>query len=69
MQTRIRNCKSLSQRKKDHNDPIVYPTYFIREKKRCKDARIDAYFRRVVEGREKKQPKRNRQMKKELAIK
>jgi hypothetical protein len=62
----------MSQRKKDHNDPIIYPTYFIREKKRCKDARIDSYLRRVVEGREKKQPKRSsprRRMKKELAIK
>lgn len=45
----------MSQRKKDHNDPIIYPSYFIRERKYSKDARIDGYFRQVVS----KKPKRS----------
>jgi hypothetical protein len=51
---RIKNCKSLSQRKKDHNDPIIYPSYFIREQKYSKDARIDGYFLQVVSKKRKK---------------
>jgi hypothetical protein len=31
MQNRIKNCKNMQQRKKDNTDPIVNPTYFIKE--------------------------------------
>lgn len=48
LKQRIRECKSWTQRKKDHSDPIIYPAYFIRGNKHCKDARIDSYFKRVV---------------------
>ena len=30
---RIRECKSMTQRKKDHNDPLAYPTYEMRTKR------------------------------------
>ncbi len=30
MHRRISNCKNLQQRKKDNNDPIINPTYFIK---------------------------------------
>lgn len=31
MNRRIKNCKNLEQRKKDKTDPIVNPTYFIKD--------------------------------------
>lgn len=48
LKQRIRECKSLGQRKKDRNDPILYPSYFIRGNKRSKDARIDGYFKQIL---------------------
>ena len=48
MKKRINDCKSLQQRKKDHNDPLMYPPYFIRENTDAKDARIDGYSRKIL---------------------
>lgn len=48
LKQRIRECKSWAQRKKDRSDPILYPSYFVRRRKECKDARIDGYFKRLV---------------------
>lgn len=31
LQGRISNCKNIQQRKKDKTDPIVNPTYFIKQ--------------------------------------
>ena len=63
MSKRIRECKSLCQRKKDHNDPIVYPSYFVRREKQTKDARIDGYFRQIVDPKKRKmQRDRSRNM-------
>ena len=52
----------MSQRKKDHNDPIIYPSYFIREQKYSKDARIDGYFRQVVSKKPKKSHKSDKEV-------
>jgi len=30
MNNRIKNCKNMQQRKKDKTDPIVNPTYFLK---------------------------------------
>ena len=61
LKKRIRECKSLCQRKKDHNDPILYPAYFIRGNQRSRDARIDGYFKQILS--QKHQNRLNRQLK------
>lgn len=37
---RIKNCKSLVQRKKDNTDPVVNPTYFMRDANETKSVTI-----------------------------
>ena len=48
MKKRIKGCKNVQQRKKDRNDPIIYPPYFIRDSLHAKDVRIDGYSRQVL---------------------
>lgn len=44
---RIKEVKNIQQRKKDKNDPIVYPPYFVRESFEAKDVRIDGFYKKV----------------------
>lgn len=48
MRSRIENVKSMNQRKKDKNDPIVYPPYFVRGVGENEDVRIDGYMKKVL---------------------
>ena len=48
MQKRIDECKNVQQRKKDKNDPLLYPPYFIRKHVTAKDARVDGFSRKIV---------------------
>ena len=48
MKNRIENVKNLQQRRKDKNDPIVYPPYFVRGGGQDSDARIDSYMRKAL---------------------
>lgn len=45
LSNRIANCKSLSQRKKDHSDAFVYPAYLIRDRKIIKSEPLKYHFR------------------------
>lgn len=40
--------KSIQQRKKDKNDPIVYPPYFIRGNGENSDVKIEAYTKKAL---------------------
>ena len=51
MKKRIEECKNKEQRKKDRNDPMVYPPYFIRANNGAKDVRIDGYSRKVADSK------------------
>ena len=48
MNNRIKNCKNLQQRKKDNTDPIVNPTYFIKNGKEVPQVTIDSYCQKVL---------------------
>lgn len=48
MKKRIENCKNIQQRKKDRNDPIVYPPYFVRRNEQSPDVRLDSYTQKVM---------------------
>lgn len=45
---RIKNCKSLNQRKKDNTDPIVNPTYFMRDGEHASSVTIENYRDTVI---------------------
>lgn len=45
---RVKNCKSLAQRKKDNCDPIVNPTYLMRERSEIKPVTIDKFKNTVL---------------------
>lgn len=45
---RVKNCKSLVQRKKDKTDPIVNPTYFMRENENAQSVTIESYKKTVL---------------------
>lgn len=47
--SRVKNCKSLVQRKKDNTDPIVNPTYFMREGNDAKSVTIEGYKHTILE--------------------
>ena len=49
LQSRISNCKSLQQRKKDKTDPIVNPVYFIKNGENAGDLTIDPYARKILD--------------------
>jgi hypothetical protein len=49
MNNRIKNCKTLQQRKKDKTDPIVNPTYFIKQGGDVGAVTIDQYCKKVLE--------------------
>ena len=46
--SRVRNCKNLTQRKKDKTDPIVNPTYFMRDGDNINSVTIDRYRETVL---------------------
>jgi len=48
MNNRIKNCKTLQQRKKDKTDPIVNPTYFIKQGGDLGDVTINQYCKKVL---------------------
>ena len=41
--SRVKNCKNLTQRKKDNTDPIVNPTYFMRDGEHADSVTIEKY--------------------------
>ena len=45
---RVKNCKNLVQRKKDKTDPIVNPTYFMRDNEHAQSVTIEAYKNTVL---------------------
>ena len=45
---RLKSCKSLTQRKKDKTDPIVNPTYFMRDGAHVDEVTIDQYRNTVL---------------------
>lgn len=45
---RIENCKSLAQRKKDKTDPIVNPTYFMRDGDNVNSVTIEGFKSTVL---------------------
>ena len=48
MNRRIKNCKNLEQRKKDKTDPIVNPTYFIKDGREIGNVSINQYSKKVL---------------------
>jgi hypothetical protein len=48
MNSRIKNCKTLQQRKKDKTDPIVNPTYFIKQGGDLANVTIDQYCKKIL---------------------
>ena len=45
---RLKSCKNLTQRKKDKTDPIVNPTYFMRDGAHIDEVTIDQYRNTVL---------------------
>ena len=37
----------MTQRKKDHNDPISYPSYFVRENSKASSVKLNKYLEKV----------------------
>ena len=48
MNQRVNNCKNLQQRKKDNTDPIINPTYFIKNGKEAEAVTIDSYCKKIL---------------------
>ena len=53
----------MQQRRKDRNDPMLYPPYFIRNNFSAKDARIDGFSKKVMgsqvhQRRQREEPKK-----------
>ena len=45
---KMENCKSLVERRKDKTDPIVNPTYFMRDNSNAQSVTIEAYKNKVL---------------------
>jgi hypothetical protein len=48
MNNRVKNCKNMQQRKKDKTDPIVNPTYFIKNGPEIANVTIDQYCKKII---------------------
>jgi hypothetical protein len=48
MHHRIQNCKNWEQRKKDNTDPIVNPTYFIKNENEVAKVVINDYRQKIL---------------------
>ena len=56
MWDRIKECKSLEQRKKDNNDPLTHPIYFVRDASEAKGLAMDQYYNKLVSKNLAKSP-------------
>lgn len=45
---KVKNCKSIGERKKDKTDPIVNPTYFMRDTNNAESVTIEHYKQKVL---------------------